>query len=292
MHDFDYVVAKDLEQAAKLMAENRDDAQLLAGGTDLIVAMRGGRRQPKLVIDAKQIPELKALSSDENGLSLGAAVSCRKIWESSDLAESYPALIESVSLIGSNQIQGRASVGGNLCNAAPSADSIPTLIAYGAVAHLLSNNGERQLPVEDVCIGPGKNSLADNELLVKLCIPKPVKNSGAAFLRFIPRNEMDIAVVNAASCVELDESGTSFKQVRIAIGAVAPTPLYVREAGDALIGKEVNDENINAAATIAQGIASPISDMRGTVEHRKQLVAVLVRRTLKAAVARARGEKS
>lgn len=292
MHDFDYVVAKDLDEATKLLAERQGDARLLAGGTDLIVNMRGGRRQPGLVIDAKHISELRQLSVDDNGLSIGAAVSCREIWENEAVKAAYPALIDSASLIGGIQIQGRASIGGNLCNAAPSADAIPTLIAYGTIAHIQSARGERQVPVEEICTGPGQNSLADDELLVKLHIGKPAPRTGAKFLRFIPRNEMDIAVANVASWVELDDSGENFSAARIAIGSVAPTPLYVEAAGAALVGKQVNDENIATAAGIARDAATPITDMRGTIEHRKQLVEVLTGRTLRAAVARAKGEAS
>ncbi len=292
MHDFDYVVAHNLEQATQILGKNKASASLLAGGTDLIVIMRGGRKQPEIVIDAKQIPELNELVINNDGLSIGAAVSCRRIWENSQIAEHYPALIDSVSLIGGVQIQGRASLGGNLCNAAPSADGIPTLIAYAAIAHIQSASGARQVPVEEICTGPGQTSLAADEILVKLTIASPAPHSGAKFLRFIPRNEMDIAVANVASAVELDESGTMFKSARIAIGAVAPTPLYVEAAGAALVGKEVNDDSIANAAGIARDAATPINDMRGTIEHRKQLIEVLTGRTLRAAVARAGGELS
>ncbi len=292
MHDFDYVVAGNLNEATRLLAENQGAARLLAGGTDLIVIMREGHQQPKLVIDAKHIPELNELVIDDTGLTIGAAVSCRRIWENRKIAEQYPALIDSSALIGGIQIQGRATIGGNLCNASPSADTIPTLIAYAAVAHIQSTDGERQVPVEEICTGPGQTSLAENEMLVKLSIAQPAAYSGAKFLRFIPRNEMDIAVANVASSVELDESGKTFLNARIAIGAVAPIPLYVEAAGAVLVGKDVNDESISAAAVIAREAATPINDMRGTIEHRKQLVEVLTARTLRAAVSRARGEPS
>jgi CO/xanthine dehydrogenase FAD-binding subunit len=291
MHDFDYVAASNLQEAAQLLAENQGAARMLAGGTDLVVVMRNDRKQPQLVIDAKRIPELNELAIDDNGLTLGAAVSCRQIWENSKTAEQYPALNDSASLIGGIQIQGRASIGGNLCNAAPSADAIPTLIAYGATAHIYSVRGERQVPVEEICVGPGQTSLADDEILVKLTIALPAPHSGAKFLRFIPRNEMDIAVANVAVALELDEAGTTFKSARIAIGAVAPTPLFVEEAGAALTGNEVNDESIAAAALIAKDAARPIDDMRGTVAHRKQLIEVLTGRAIRAAVARAKGEQ-
>lgn len=292
MHDFDYVVVKDLDEATKILAERQGEARMLAGGTDLIVNMRVGRRQPELVIDAKHIKELRQLTLDDNGLNIGAAVSCREIWENDEVSAAYPALVDSASLIGGIQVQGRASIGGNLCNAAPSADAIPTLIAYGAIAHIQSATGERQVAVEEICTGPGQNSLADDELLVKLSLAFPSPNSGAKFLRFIPRNEMDIAVANVASWVELDDSGENFSKARISIGAVAPTPLFVEAAGQALEGQLVSEETMAKAAAIARDAATPITDMRGTIEHRKQLVEVLTRRTLAAAVARARGESS
>ena len=292
MHEFEYVAVQTLDEATSLLAERKGDVRLLAGGTDLIVNMRVGRRSPGVVIDAKKIDELRQLELGDAGLSIGAAVSCREIWENDAIRKAYPALIDSASLIGGVQIQGRASIGGNLCNAAPSADAVPTLIAYGAIAHIQSASGERQLPVEEICTGPGQNALADDELLVKITLPAPATNSGAGFLRFIPRNEMDIAVANVASWVELDDSGKEFKSARVATGAVAPIPLYVEEAGAALSGKAVNDENIAEAARIAMEAAKPITDMRGTEAHRKQLVEVLTRRTLGIAVSRARGESS
>ncbi|NKB37705.1 MAG: xanthine dehydrogenase family protein subunit M [Gammaproteobacteria bacterium] len=292
MHEFDYVVAENLTEATKLLSDHKGSARILAGGTDLLVIMRNGRRQAKLVIDAKKIPELTDLSLNDEGLSIGAAVTCRQIWENTELAGDYPAIIDSASLIGGIQVQGRATIGGNLCNAAPSADAIPTLIAYGAIAHIQNSDGQRQVPVEEICQAPGQTSLSEDEILVKLTIAKPVAHSGAKFLRFIPRNEMDIAVVNVASMVELDSEGKSFLKARIAMGSVAPTPLFVKAAGDSLAGKEVNDESIKAAALIAREAATPITDMRGTIEHRKQLVEVLTVRTLNAAVARAKGEQS
>ena len=162
----------------------------------------------------------------QDRLTIGAAVSCRTIWEHPEIAERFPALTDAATLIGGIQIQGRATFGGNLCNAAPSADTVPPVIVYGAIAHIISARGERDVPVEEICTGPGRTSLAPDEILVSLSIPAPPANSGTAFLRFIPRNEMDIAVANAAARVDLDEAGTTFKSARIAIGAVAPTPLH------------------------------------------------------------------
>ena len=290
MKDFQYLAPRKLDEAAALLAQHADAVQLLAGGTDLLIFMRNGRKSPEVVIDAKKIPELKHLQLDAEQLTIGAAVSCRTFWENPQLSERYPALADAATLVGGIQIQGRATFGGNLCNAAPSADTVPALIVCGAVAHIVSTRGERQAPVEDICTGPGQTALAADEILVSLGIPAPAPNSGAAFLRFIPRNEMDIAVANAAAQVELDESGEHCKRARIAIGAVAPTPLLVAAAGAALVGKPVTEESITAAARIARDTATPINDMRGTIAHRKQLVEVLTTRALRSACARARGE--
>ena len=287
MKDFQYLAPRGLEEAAVLMAEHAGSAQLLAGGTDLLIFMRNGRKSPDVIIDAKKIPELIRVQLDAERLTIGAAVSCRTIWENPEITERFPALTDAATLIGGIQIQGRATFGGNLCNAAPSADTVPPLIVYGATAHIISARGERDVPVEEICTGPGRTSLAPDEILVSLSIPAPPENSGAAFLRFIPRNEMDIAVANAAARVDLDETGAIFKSARIALGAVAPIPLFVEAAGAALNGKPVNDESIAAAARIARDASTPINDMRGTIEHRKQLVEVLTTRALRAAIARA-----
>ena len=291
MKDFQYLAPRGLEEAAVLMAEHAGSAQLLAGGTDLLIFMRNGRKSPDFIIDAKKIPELTRVQLDADRLTIGAAVSCRTIWEHPEIAERFPALTDAATLIGGIQIQGRATFGGNLCNAAPSADTVPPVIVYGAIAHIISARGERYVPVEEICTGPGRTSLAPDEILVSLSIPAPPANSGAAFLRFIPRNEMDIAVANTAARVDLDDSGTTFKTARIAIGAVAPTPLFVEAAGAALSGKPVNDASISDAAKIARDASTPINDMRGTIEHRKQLVEVLTTRALRRAIARARGEE-
>ena len=292
MHDFNYVAPNKLNEVLTLLSENKGGTKILAGGTDLLIQMRTGHRQPKLVIDVKHIPELSELTVNEHGLTIGTTVTCRRIWENRKVSNQYPALIDSSSLIGGIQVQGRATIGGNLCNTAPSADTIPTLIVYGAIAHIKNSKGDRQLAVEEICTAPGRTVLADDDLLTKLSIPKPSTNSGAKFLRFIPRNEMDIAVVNVASMVELDDSGKTFVKARIALGSVAPTPIYVEAACEALIGKEVNSNNINKSAAIARDMSSPINDMRGTFEHRKQLVEVLTVRTLTAAIFRAKGEGS
>lgn len=288
MHDFEFNRPRTIDDALALLDKRGSDIQFLAGGTDLLIKMRAGVLKPELVVDTKKIPELNALTLTDNGLVIGAAVSLRTLYENETVISNYPALVDSSSLIGSVQVQGRATIGGNLCNAAPSADAIPTLIALGATAYIRSANREREVPVEEICIAPGKTALADDEMLVHINIPAPARNTGTRFLRFIPRNEMDIAVVNAAAMVELNEAGDTFTAARIAIGSVAPTPLFVKAAGDALIGKPVTEESIQAAAAIARDAATPISDMRGTAEQREHLVGVFTARVLRDAVERAR----
>ncbi|MFQ5660656.1 MAG: FAD binding domain-containing protein [Gammaproteobacteria bacterium] len=288
MHNFEYRASRSLEEVIGLLAEQGAATRLLAGGTDLIVKMRAGQASPDHVIDTKQIPELNRICLDEQGLTLGAAVSCRRIYEEQPVATAYPALVDCTTLIGGIQIQGRATVGGNLCNAAPSADTIPALIVLGAVAQIRGADGERRVAVEDFCTAPGKSVLKQEELLVSIKLPALQKHSGARFLRFIPRNEMDIAIANAAASVVLNDSGDQFISARIAIGAVAPTPLLVKEAGDFLAGQPVSDAVIHRAAMIARDAARPINDMRGTTEQRRHLVEVLTARALRGAVERAR----
>lgn len=288
MNWFDYAAPTTLGEALALFAAH-PKAVLLAGGTDLLVQMRAGRKQSSLVIDVKHVPELNALAFDAAGaLTLGSSVPCYKIYENDDVRRRLPSLAETASIIGGTQIQGRASIGGNLCNAAPSADSVPLLIALGARCRVASAaGGEREVAVEDFCTAPGRNVLAPGELVVSLNIPAQPATSGAHYLRFIPRNEMDIAVAGAGVQVVLDNG--NFRSARIALASVAPTPVFARAAGESLAGKPVNGASIEAAAQLAKDAASPITDMRGTAEYRRHLCAVLTRRALEAAVKQARG---
>ena len=291
MHAIDYVAPKSIQEAVELMASKGDQARAMAGGTDLLVQLRGGRRTSEVVVDIKDISELNQLTYDsQKGLTIGAAVPCYKIYQDDQIAGLYPGLVDSASLIGSIQIQGRASIGGNLCNSAPSADGIPALIALGAVANVAGPNGNREIPVEEFCTGPGQNVLGSGEILVSISIAAPQDNSGAAYLRFIPRNEMDIAVAGVGASVLLDSSGQNFVSARIALASVAPTPVFSKAAGDSLAGKPVSDDSINEAAEKAMGDAKPITDMRGTIKQRTHLIGVLTRRTLDNAIKRARGE--
>jgi CO/xanthine dehydrogenase FAD-binding subunit len=214
-------------------------------------------------------------------------VPCHRIYRHAEVVRHYPGLIDAASLIGGIQIQGRASLGGNLCNASPAADSIPALIVHSAICDIALPQTRRRVPVEEFCTAPGKTVLGRGEFLASLHLPPPPPGFGAAYLRFIPRNEMDIAVVGVGAAVQLDASRRRIVAARIALGAVAPTPLFVREAGDALIGAEVSEAALMHAAQIAQAAARPISDMRGTAEFRRHLVGVLTQRALMQAVARA-----
>jgi CO/xanthine dehydrogenase FAD-binding subunit len=290
MRAIQYAAPTSVRDAVGLLEQFGDRARVLAGGTDLIVQVREYVRDIDVMVDGKQIPELMELSFDpKQGLTLGAAVPCFQIYSDPTVTRHYPGLIDAVSLIGGTAIQGRASVGGNLCNSGPAGDSIPALIALSATARIVGPKGERRVPVEEFCTGPGRNVLQNNELLVSLQLPPPRPRSGARYLRFIPRNEMDIAEVGVGASVVLNEAGDRFEAARIALGAVAPTPLYVPEAGAALAGQPVSDEAIAGAAALAVAAARPITDMRGTAEHRRHLVGVLTRRALRGAIERATG---
>lgn len=290
MHDFQYHAPASLDAAIEQIAAQNGQARLLAGGTDLIDQMRTGHLQPSMLIDVKKIAELNVLTHDDDGLHVGAAVPCYRIYGDSTISERYAALADSCRIIGGIQIQSRASIGGNLCNSGPAADTTPSMIVLGGICVIAGPSGTRELPVESFCTGPGKNVLNAGELLVEIRFPSRTSNSGSHYRRMIPRNEMDIAVVGVGASVELDDSGHHFVSARIALGAVAPTPLLAEAAGSVLAGQEVNDQSIAEAADAARAIIAPITDMRGTREYRIHATGVLVRRVLQMAVARARGE--
>ncbi|MBM81196.1 MAG: carbon monoxide dehydrogenase [Planctomycetaceae bacterium] len=290
MRDFEYEAPTALADAVELLAGANGSAKLLAGGTDLIDHVRTGRLEPDLLIDIKKLAELNVLEASDSGLRLGAAVPCYQIYGNEQITSNYSALADSCQIIGGVQIQSRASVGGNLCNSGPAADSTPSLIALGAVCVIAGPNGTREVAAEDFCTAPRQNVLEAGELLVELKFPAPGGKSGSHYRRFIPRNEMDIAVVGVGAAVTLDDSGENFVSARIALGAVGPTPIFAQAAGDALAGQPANDDSIAAAAAAAREVATPIDDMRGTVEFRNHATAVLTERVLKTAIARARGE--
>ncbi len=289
MHAITYESPKSLAQALSLLATAGEKGRVLAGGTDLLIQMRAGVRKPDQLIDAKSIAELQVLSfSPQEGLRLGAAVSCCRLIEDPAVRQHYPGLVEAAGLIGSVQIQSRCSLGGNLCNGSPAADTTPALIALGAVCHVAGAKGTRTVAVEDFVVSPGRTVLQPDELLVEFRIPAPKPHSSDCYQRFIPRNEMDIAVVGVGAAVTLN--GNTCTAARIALGAVAPTPLFAREASTSLVGKPLNESTIAAAAALAQQIATPITDMRGTAEYRTHLVGVLTRRVLGVAAERARAK--
>ncbi len=290
MKTIDYACPNTVEEAVILLMNTGRHARALAGGTDIIVQVREGQLELDLLVDVKKIPEVTNLSYDrKKGLILGAAVPCYEICEHQEIAAAYPGLIDSASLVGGTAIQNRASFGGNLCNASPAADTVPSLIVYHSVCVIAGPQGRREVPVERFCTGPGKTVLQPGELLVSFRIPAPPRNFGAHYLRFIPRNEMDIAVVSAGTAVVLDDSRTSFVSGRVALGAVAPTPLLVEEASELLAGAPICDEVIEEVAEAARKASNPINDMRGTVEHRRHVARVLTRRTLSKAIQRVRG---
>lgn len=286
---FDYVKAHNVKQAVSYLSQRGESARILNGGTDLIVQLQEGSQRASLLVDIKAIPELNQLSYDPHqGLLVGAAVSCWDICQFPAIKKYYPGLLDAVSLIGGVQIQGRASLGGNLCNASPAADSIPALIIYQATCLIAGPDGSREISVEDFCIAPGQTALRLGELLVSVRLPPPkIGGTGACYLRFTPRSEMDIAVVGVGVAVVLSSDRTTFDWARIALGAVAPTPLLVPAAGEFLRGQKTSAAAIKQAAQIAKESTRPINDMRGTIAQRKHLTAILVRRALEKAIGRA-----
>ena len=289
MKDFQYAAAATVDEAVSLLAARGDRAKILAGGTDIIVQLREGLREAELVLDVKKIPELMELSFDrQRGLRLGAAVPCYKIYENDEIKSAYPALADSARIIGGWQIQSRASIGGNLCNSSPAADSIPSLIALDASCQIAGPSGRRSVPVAQFCTAPGKNVLQKGEFLVSLDFPPPQPHCGSRYLRFIPRNEMDIAVVGVGAWLRLDAGGKNIEEARLGIAAVAPTPLAATEAARWLSGKPATLESFTEAGRLARSIAKPITDMRGPAEYRVHLVGVIAQRALAEAAERAR----
>ena len=286
MHDFEYEAPASIDDAVALMVAH-PTARPLAGGTDLIDHVRTSRLTPDVLVDLKKIPELNLLEVSADGLNVGAAVPCYRIYENADIAKNYSAITDSCHIIGGIQIQSRATIGGNLCNSGPAADSTPSMIALNAVCVIAGPNGSREVAVGDFCTAPGKNVLQAGEILVSVKFPAPVANSGSAYLRFIPRNEMDIAVVSVGAAIVLSADGKTFESARIALGAVGPTPIFAEEAGRALAGQPVVDASIQLAVDAARAAAKPIDDMRGTVEFRKHVSGVLTERALRKAIERA-----
>lgn len=258
----------------------------LAGGTDLIVQMRSGRVHPERIVDLKRIPELIGIRADGGGFVIGAATPCAVIGEHSALKAAWPGVVEAAKLIGSTQVQGRASIGGNVCNASPAADSVPALIAAGAVCVVGSAQGQRELPIEQLLAGPGRTNLVPGELLLAVRLPARRANSGDAYLRLIPRNEMDIAVVGAGVNLSID-SARKVVAARVALGAVAPTALLVQAAADVLLGSTLDTAALAGLEAAARAACNPIDDKRGTIAYRTQVAGVMARRAALIAYERA-----
>ena len=290
MKDFEYKAPATIDEAVTLLAERGSEARVLAGGTDIIVQLREGLRKAGLVVDVKKIPELMSLTwRDDGGLDIGGAVPCHVLYNDAKVVNAYPSITDSAKIIGGWQIQGRASLGGNLCNSSPAADSIPALIVEGVTCRIAGPGGERLVPVQEFCTAPGANVLTEGEMLVSLALPPAGESSGSRYMRFIPRNEMDIAVTGAGAWLRLGEGGETVEEARLALSAVAPTPVVAGEAEAWLQGKPATEESFAEAGNIARKVASPISDMRGPADYRTHLVGVLVKRALNGALGRARG---
>ena len=276
-----------IEDAVALLANGANDVRVLAGGTDLLVQLRAGMVSPDLVVDIKNVRETREIVPENGGYRVGAAVSGAELGEHADLKNAWPGVVEAADLIGSTQIQGRASMGGNLCNASPAADTVPALIAANATCRVAGPGGERDVPVEEICTGPGRTSLAKGEFVVSFFLPEHGTGSGDAYLRFIPRTEMDIAVVGAGVNLSLDGAGVC-TAARVALGAVAPTAILVPDAGAALVGTKVEDADMDAMAAAASAACKPVDDKRGTVEYRTKVAGVMARRACAIALTRAR----
>jgi len=277
------------KEAAALMGKAKGKAYLLAGGTDLLVRMKAGMIDPDLVVDIKHIPATQGITKSATGFRVGAAVSGAAVGESAALKKAWPGVVEATNLIGSDQVQGRCTMVGNLCNASPAADSVPALIAAKAKAIVVSAKGRRTLAVEKVVTGPGKTSLKKGEVIEAITLPKPKAKSGDAYLRFIPRTEMDIAVCSAGVSLTLGPKSV-VKDARVVLGAVAPTAVVVDAAAKAIIGTKLDDDALQTLAEACEAACSPIDDKRGTVEFRTEVAGVLARRAAKIAYTRAGGK--
>jgi aerobic carbon-monoxide dehydrogenase medium subunit len=282
-----YEAPESLEGAVALLAGAKGETRVLAGGTDLLVQMRADIVEPDLIVDIKKIPETRAIAQEKGGWRIGAAVTGAELKEHPRLKKVWPGVIEAANLIGSTQVQGRATMGGNLCNGSPAADSVPALIAAGAVATLAGPNGKRDLPVEDVMLGPRKLALQKGEIVASFLLPPRPPRSSDAYLRFIPRTEMDIAVVGAGVSLTVDGAGV-ITAARVALGAVAARVLLVPEAAQAIIGSRLDKPAQDRLEAAAQAACRPIDDKRGTVEFRIQVAGVLARRAALIALDRAR----
>jgi len=282
-----YEAPESLNGAVALLAGATGDARVLAGGTDLLVQMRADIVDPELIVDIKKIPETRGIAEEKGGWRIGAAVTAAELKEHPKLKQVWPGVVEAANLIGSTQVQGRATLGGNLCNGSPAADSVPALIAAGAVATVAGPQGMRNIPVEDVMLGPRQLALRKGEIVVSFLLPPRPPRSGDAYLRFIPRTEMDIAVVGAGVSLTVDSAGT-ITAARVSLGAVAPRVLLVAEAAHAIVGSRFDEAARERLVAAARAACRPIDDKRGTTEFRIDVAGVLARRAALIALDRAR----
>lgn len=286
MSEMRYEAPRTVAAAVALLAGVKGQARVLAGGTDLLIQMRAGRIEPELLVDIKWIPEMTSIVAEDGGFRVGAAVTCMEIVEHAAFARAWPGVTDGVRLIGSIQVKGRATMGGNLCNASPAADSVPALMAAGAVARIAGPKGMREAQVENIPTGPGRTSLARDEIVISFLFPRRAPRSGDAYLRFTPRTEMDIAVVGAGVNLTLDDKGIC-TQARIALGAVAERALLVPAAAAVLIGTPVDAAALDRLAAAASAACRPIDDKRGTKAFRIKVAGVIARRAAEIALQRA-----
>ncbi len=290
MPSLSYAAPSSVEEAVKLLAGASGLAKPMSGGTDLLVQLRSGRLRPELIVDTKKIPGIAGVTEEDGAFVIGAATPCAELGENAALRAAWPGIVEGANLIGSKQVQGRCSLAGNLCNASPAADSVPAMIAAGATCLVAGPNGTRETTVDGIVTGPGRTSLAKGEFIVSFRIPKHPARTGDAYLRFIPRTEMDIAVVGCGVCVTLDEKGVC-TAAKVVLGAVAPTPVTVAEAAAALIGHTLDDPTLGMLDAAARRACNPINDKRGTIDYRTKVAGVLARRAATIAFDRAKGLK-
>ncbi len=284
-----YIAPSTVEEAVRILADASGVAKVLSGGTDLLVQLRSGRTKPDLIVDIKKIPDISGIRERDGAFVIGAATPGAVIGECEALRRAWPGVVEAANLIGSTQVQGRASLAGNLCNASPAADSVPALIAARATCVVAGANGRREVPVESIPTGPGRTSLQPGEFIVEFHLPKRLPRSADAYLRFIPRTEMDIAVVGAGVSVTLDPGGVC-TDARVVLGAVAPTAILVPEAAAALIGRTLDETALAALDQAVRRACKPIDDKRGTIEYRTKVAGVIARRAAATAYQRA-GER-
>jgi CO/xanthine dehydrogenase FAD-binding subunit len=282
-----YKAPSTVEEAISILAGASGLAKVLSGGTDLLVQLRSGRTKPDLIVDIKKIPGMSGIRERDGAFVIGGATSCAEIGECDALQKAWPGVVEAANLIGSTQVQGRATLAGNLCNASPAADSVPAMIAARATCVVVGSKGRREVPVESIATGPGRTSLSKDEFIVEFHLPKCPPRSADAYLRFIPRTEMDIAVVGAGVSVTLDASGAC-TDARVVLGAVAPTAILVPEAAAAMIGHKLDEKTLATLDQAARRACKPIDDKRGTIEYRTKVAGVMARRAATIAYERAK----